>query len=408
MASRMLGAQSRRQFIQGSAAALAGACSVMALSDHGVAADAAGGGKSPRLRPEWEPKATISPGLKAPLQLRSGEVLAWRSVPVQRGGQSLVCFRSRDLGRTWVYLSEIVRDDDPTTDLGDAHLLQLADGTLLCSYRRNHHRGLPAEACRYRIEVACSRDRGATWQPHSVVAEAQGGGRGLWSSFLFQRPDGALQCYYDDEDAPAEAGLPGHQWLTMRTWDAHAGTWTDPVTVSRALDPQHLSRDGMCSVVSVGDGRLLCVLESVRTEPPHRGVVRSVTSSDGGATWSWRDEERQTVYHTRDPLYNALAPSMVRLPGGGLLVVFTTDEDRPEPGIPAEGVLDQSVKCIVSTGDGQTWSAEPMIVDGDSPLYFPGVCLLTSRTRAPAVLAQYVHRHRGSFTRRARIRGSRT
>ncbi|MBM3475173.1 MAG: exo-alpha-sialidase [Armatimonadetes bacterium] len=395
--------QTRREFIHGSAAALAGACSTMALTAGGSDAEANASGESASFQVQWDPEATVSPGMKAPLQLRTGEVLVWRSVPVQRGGQSIVCYRSRDLGRSWVYLSEIARDNDPATDLGDAHLLQLADGTLLCSYRRNHHPALPPEACRYRIEVACSPDRGATWQPHSIVAEAQGGGRGLWSSFLFEQPDGVLQCYYDDEDSPAQAGFPGHQWLTMRTWDPPTRGWVRPVTVSRAHDPQHLSRDGMCSVVSLAEGRLLCVLESVRTEPPHRGVLRSVTSTDGGVTWSWRDEERRVVCQTRDPRFNALAPSMVRLPGGGLLVAFTTDEDRPQPGVPAEGVLDQSVKCVVSTDEGRTWSAEPMLVDGDSPLYFPGVCLLTAHTRAPVVLAQYLHRHRGSFTRRGRI-----
>jgi hypothetical protein len=385
-------------------AALIGACGVIASSAQ--APDTAAQSEAKPAPPQlaWAAEATVSPGMKAPLQLRSGEVLVWRAVPVQRGGQSIVCFRSRDLGRSWSYLAEITRDDDPAADVGDAHLLQLADGTVLCSYRRGHYRSLPAAACRYRIEVACSLDGGTTWRTHSVVAEAQASERGLWSSFLFERPDGVLQCYYDDEDFPAQAGLPGHQWLSMRTWDARSRTWGRPVTVSRARDPQHLSRDGMGAVVSFGDRRLLCVLESVRTDWPHRGVLRSVTSADGGATWSWRDEERRIVYQPRNPLYNALAPSMVRLRGGGLLVVFTTDEDRPEPGVPAEGVLDQSVKSVVSTDDGRTWSTEPVLVDGASPLYFPGACLLTPRDRTPVILAQYQHRHRGSLTRRARVR----
>jgi hypothetical protein len=159
----------------------------------------------------------------------------------------------------------------------------------------------------------------------------------------------------------------------------------------------------MCSVLPTAGGGLLCVFESVRTAPPHGGVLRSVTSFDGGSTWSWRSEERRIVYQTADPAFNALAPWMVRLPKDRLIVVFTTDEDRTVAGVPAEGVLDQSVKCVTSCDGGRSWSEEAALIDGRSPLYFPGACPLRRHADSAVVLVQYLHRHRGPFTRRGRL-----
>jgi hypothetical protein len=235
-----------------------------------------------------------------------------------------------------------------------------------------------------------------------VVAEAAGSAHGLWASDLFQRSDGTLQCYYDDEATPAREGLPGHQWLAMRTWDAAAGRWGDPVTVSRAHDPAALSRDGMPSVVELPGGRLLCCIESVQTEPPHAGLVRLVTSDDGGRTWSWQREERRVVYQPRNRAFNALAPWVVELPGGGLLCVFTTDEDRPAPGVAGTGRLYQDLKAVVSGDGGQTWSRRPVVLDRDYPVLFPGACLVAGYGREPAtVLVQYHSLQRGTVTLRA-------
>jgi hypothetical protein len=235
------------------------------------------------------------------------------------------------------------------------------------------------------------------------VAETRGTDHGLWSTFLLQRSDGALQCYYDDETTPAEAGLPGHQWITMKTWDPAARAWADPVTVSRAFDRRHLSRDGMCTVVETAPPRLVCAFESVQTAPPHAGLLRFVTSGDGGATWSWSAHERAVLYQPADTRFNALAPWMVRLPDGTLLCVFTTDEDRPVPGVASRGRLYQDLKFVTGEPEGEVWSAHATPIDSDYPNLFPGLCLATGPQARPTLVLQYLNAQRGTVTRRGRL-----
>ena len=333
----------------------------------------------------WD-EPVAAAGARAPVELPSGELLAVRSV-VDAARVTLVVAASRDAGRPWSDVGAIT-SDARGTDLGDCHLTRLTDGRVLCSYRRNH---LRRDKPRYAIEVAESADGGRTWRPHSVVAESQPDtgrtpSRGLWSSFILQKRDGTLQCYYDDEETPFRAGFPRHQWLTMRRWDDARREWVDPVTVSRAHDAAHLSRDGMPSVVELGrsgrPGRLLAVFESVQVRRPHANVVRFVTSDDGGRTWSWSRRERGVVYAPpRDGDYMALAPWVVRLRDGTLLCVFCTDEDRDRPDVsgtpPARMNLD--IKYVTSHDDGRTWSRPARLVYGGSHRnYLPGAIQLSA------------------------------
>ena len=261
---------------------------------------------------EWDAAAREGPGFKTPIQLSNGDILAASTVLLSPSGRAVHCYRSRDLGRTWMPLGEIVRDTTPTVDLGDGTFLERRSGELLFVYRHNFDyygdATLSEKDHAYRIEVAVSRDRGSTWQPHSTVKAVQGTRMGLWSPSLFERSDGILQCYHDDEHWPEQQGLRGHQWTTMWTWDAKRSQWVDSVVVSRAHDPAHLSRDGMCSVVELPGGRLLAAIESVQTAPPHRGCTRLVTSEDGGRTWSWNREERRMLYVRKTPRSIASLP----------------------------------------------------------------------------------------------------
>ncbi len=351
------------------------------------------------VRIAWEAQPRPSPCYRAVSALADGTVLGWRVEAAEPAGVALVCHASRDLGATWKRRGRVATDADPACDLGDAHFLATRAGEVLCSYRRNHHRGRPEASRDFRIEVAVSRDGGRSWASHSVVAEASGSGHGLWASHLFERSDGALQCYYDDEVTPAREGLPGHQWVMMCTWDGATGRWVQPVVVSRAHDRAALSRDGMPSVVELPGGRLLCCLESVQAQAPHAGLVRLVASDDGGRTWSWQREERQVLYQPRDRAFNALAPWMVGLPGGALLCVFTTDEDRPAPGVAATGRLYQDLKAVMSGDGGRTWSRRATVLDSDYPILFPGVCVVAGRGRlAATVLVQYHSLQRGTVT----------
>jgi hypothetical protein len=283
----------------------------------------------------------------------------------------------------WAEHGTVARDV-PGTDLGDGHLLRLRDdGRLWCSYRRNKVPRDAGAAKTYAIEVAESSDGGATWRPHSVVATSHvdanstGPSRGLWASFLLQRSDGTVQCYYDDERTPFDHDRPGHQWVTMKTWDPAAGTWASPVTVSRAPGDD-LSRDGMPSVVELPGGRLLATVESVGVKRPHPNLVRSVTSDDGGQTWNWRD--RGVVYRPARPGgFMALAPWTTQTRDGILLCVFCTDEDRDAADVSGTPPprLSMDVKYVVSRDDGRTWSAARPVYDALHRNYLPGIIELS-------------------------------
>jgi len=334
---------------------------------------------------DWQPLDVIGvAGPKAPVQLPDGAILSVRHAHLD-GQTKLILARSDD-GSVWGDVA-VITSDGAGTDLGDCHLLRLRDGRLWCSYRRNRYRGAAAAAPSYAIEIAESRDDGRTWRKHSIVAEARHAAqpehsRGLWSSFVLERRDGALQCYFDDEDTPARDGFPSHQWLVMKTWEAAAGQWSGPVVVSRAHDPAHLSRDGMPSIVELDNGQLFVVFESVQVSRPHANLIRCVTSDDGGKTWSWQQRERGVVYATPKPDHLALAPWMIRRRDGSLLVVFCTDEDRDAPGVsgtPPPG-LRMDIKTVQSRDGGATWSASQLNYAGRHRNYLPGVAELADRS----------------------------
>ncbi|NCW82926.1 MAG: exo-alpha-sialidase [Betaproteobacteria bacterium] len=119
--------------------------------------------------------------------------------------------QSLDGGATWAPLSTIV-SAGADVDLGDGHLLRTRNGDLLYSYRENLFRGSLASVRSYAIRVARSTNGGTNWSWHSEVATSSAQGLdssisgGLWASYLLERSDGTLQCYYDDEWTPYTQG----------------------------------------------------------------------------------------------------------------------------------------------------------------------------------------------------------
>ena len=341
----------------------------------------------PAARPSWQWSeiSAAAGGGKGAAQLASGDILTTRMRRTAQGVQ-VVCARSVDGGRHWQDEAVIASETGVDADLGDGHLLALPTGEVLYSYRHNRLQTNAAGRRTYSIRVAVSRDAGQTWQPHSVVAQSTHDPvrepealRGLWSSFLLRLRDGTLHCYYDDEDTPHRRGFFRHQWLTRKTWDAAAHRWRRPVTVSRALNARHLSRDGMPSVVELPSGRLLCVMESVQTAPPHANCLRAVTSDNGGRTWSWRRTERAIVYAPQRENSLAVSPWLARLPDGRLLCVFTTDEERDTPSRPGTPprAFRMDVKCLFSDDNGQTWPGPPQTIFAEAHHnYAPGALVL--------------------------------
>ncbi len=323
-----------------------------------------------------------SGGFKAPVQINDGSLLAAKTI-----GSAVKCFRCTKVGRPWVEYSTIAVADGPGIDIGDGHLLQLENGDILYSYRHNLiHKKETAEK-KFSIRVAISRDGGRSWRHHSTVAATNGTDFGFWSTFLLQRPDGTLQCYYDDERSPSIEGLPGHQWITMKTYNAQTSRWEDATTVSRASG-ELLSRDGMCSVIETSDRRLVCICEGVQECHPHRGCLWITDSKDGGRTWSY---PHRKLWEPTNPDFNALAPWAVKMSNGMLVVVFTTDEERESPTEASTGVLFQDLKYIISKDNGASWEG-PWTIDDGYPIFFPGACIVKDKGGREAVAVQYLTR----------------
>jgi len=357
---------------------------------------------------QWDSRPRIAHGAKGAVELHNGHILSARTGPAG-AGVGVVCSRSSNGGKSWFIEGVIVSDHEIDADIGDGCLLQLASGEILYSYRQNRYRGSHSEAPYYSIKTAVSRDEGVTWEPHSTVMEVRPSGgtpsQGLWSSFLLETSHGELQCYYDDEYTPSRKGFRGHQWLQMRTWDPVDKTWEGEVTVSRAFEPALLSRDGMGSVVEISPDRLVCALESVQTSTPHAGVVRYVTSEDGGRTWSWAAKERGILYEPQNSKFSAYAAWIARLQDESLLCVFVTNEDRSvpdKPGTPPPE-LNCDLKYVVGSSDGRQWSAvsEMLYSDGHNA-YMPGITVLRHGPDAGAVLVLFLDTEKGFLSIRGR------
>jgi hypothetical protein len=350
----------------------------------------------------WEPEARRGGTVKAPVELDDGVLLGAYTNPVG-GGTGILCMRSEDGGRTWQRLSIIAKDPDRTTDIGDGDFTLLSNGHVLHSYRQNHYRGREAPQFEYAIKVAISKDRGKSWEHHSTVMTSRGENAGLWASFIMETESGQVQCYYDDEATPKAAGFERHQWAQMKTWNANASKWVNPVTVSRARNRGHLSRDGMCSVVELPEGRLICALESVTTKEPTTAVIRLVVSNDSGKTWSWVNTERFVLYKPQDKYYNAIAPWITLLSDGSLICVFETDEDMPVPNDVSTGKRNEDLKYVTSTDGGRSWSTRAILLD-KAPIYLPGVLQLKHGQDAGTVLCCYVNTRTGAlFTKRGQL-----
>ncbi len=327
----------------------------------------------------WRSLSGAAGGAKGGLALADGRILLTRTETVGTGVR-VVLSQSRDGGVTWSNLSTIC-EAGQDVDLGDGHLVQAGDGTLLYSYRENRYRGIHSSLRSYAIRVARSTDGGANWSWHSDVATSSAQGLdpaisgGLWASYLIVKSDGTLQCYYDDEWTPCSEGKASHQWVTMKTWNPSANVWTNPVTVARAVQSDDLSREGTASVVETSPGQLLAVVVGVGAAAPHPNVLRVVRSSDGGASWSWTNGQDNLLYAAAGTNHVALAPWIARQADGRILCVFVTDEDSAQPGTPGgnPATMDIRLRGMLSADGGLSWSAPAPLDPLNRRAYLPGV-----------------------------------
>jgi hypothetical protein len=321
--------------------------------------------KIPDILPAGGAKGAIS---------RGRQVLTTRTAPLGEL-KAVYCAETINEGRAWRDIS-VITSDKADIDLGDGCLLARKNKHLWYSCRHNR-----LSTSEFAIEVYHSHNGGKKWAKHSTVATSTGKARGLWSSFLLEKANGEVWCFYDDEDTPARAGFARHQWLMARRWDEKKTTWEDAVIVSRAFDTKHLSRDGMGSVVEMPDGELICALESVQTSAPHAANIRLVSSLNKGKSWSHTFRERSVIYQPKRTGYSAYSPWLTLLPSGDLLCVFATNEDQATPdapGTPAH-LLHNDIKVVRSNNRGRTWSTPVTLYAETHRAYMPQVLALSDK-----------------------------
>jgi hypothetical protein len=306
------------------------------------------------------------------------QILTTRTAPLNEK-KAIYCAASEDGGRSWKDIGVIAVDAEGV-DIGDGCLLARKKGKkneLWYSCRHNNN-----NTSEFAIEVYQSLDGGKKWAKHSTVATSTGKSRGLWSSFLLEKRNGEIWCFYDDEDTPTRQNFLRHQWLVARRWDERTSAWGDAQTISRAFDPKDLSRDGMGSVAEMPDGELICALESVQTTAPHAANICLVSSFDMGKTWSYQFRERTVIYQPKRAKYSAYSPWLTLLPSGDLACVFVTNEDQPTPdapGTPAH-LLHGDVKMVRSHNRGRTWSEPVTLYVETHRAYMPQIISLSGKS----------------------------
>ncbi len=316
----------------------------------------------------FEKAALPAGGAKGAIVYKGG-ILTTRTVRRDGNADVILVKRTPD-GKQWTDGSVIAsKPDAPGTDIGDGCLC-LVGKELWFSYRDNQLR-----ANTFSIKVAHSVDGGRSWSSHSTVATSAGARQGLWSSHLVDIGDGKVLCTFDDETSPWKTH-PGHQWLTGVVWNPKARSWIEPRTVSRAHNPEHLSRDGMPSVVRLGKAQgspLGCALETVTTTPEHASQIMFVTSNDNGKHWSWVSTERSVIFRSKVSRYSAYCPWLTVLSNGVLACVFTSNDradSHDAPGTPA-GKLHGDVMLSTSQDQGKTWSKAEVVYAGGNRNYMP-------------------------------------
>ncbi|RDX56566.1 glycoside hydrolase family 93 protein [Lentinus brumalis] len=238
----------------------------------------------------------------------------------------LTVSQSTDGGKTYTALGTIGQS---TGDLDNAYLLQLANGDVVAAYR-NHDLDANRNPTFYRLTASISHDKGKTWSFLSQIAQrsATATKNGLWEPFLrLSKKDGSLQVYYASENANND------QDILLQSSTDNGLTWSSPITVAGGTTT---GRDGMPGCANFNDGanKLMCVFETTEGRSGGTFSVKSVVSTDEGATWG----QRSPVYAPSAANANAGAPQLVATTDNNLVVSFMTDEDSSTHNWPNQNV----------------------------------------------------------------------
>ncbi|WP_302626932.1 family 43 glycosylhydrolase [uncultured Eubacterium sp.] len=301
---------------------------------------------------------------------KDGVVIGGRS-----SGHAIEVWSSSNKGTSWSRIGTVASNDN--INYGDVMFLAVPQtDTIFCAFREKN------ASNQYAVVICRSDNGGYDWVYDSTVIA--GCSQFVGAPWLFIAQNGDLQCYYDSEPLATQNGVSGAQWIAMQGRNGLTGSWDKygVVAASRDANASKFVRDGMASVVDLGNNRIMVVTEGIeddRSGGVYSNVVRAIQSFDGGRTWNYSG--RKIVYESKidsasGRRYNAYCPMAIRVGNGPVGVVFCTDEDfggTPDASSEVVSKRRTHIKYIKTLNNFETWGdLTPIWTDG-SGAYAPGM-----------------------------------
>lgn len=312
-----------------------------------------------------------SGAIRSMTALANGTIIGGRS-----SGHEIEVWSSGNKGASWNRIGTVASNNN--IDYGDIMFMAVpGTNTVYCAFRE---RAIANNT--YSIVVCRSDNGGAGWVWDSTVIAGQT--KFVGAPWLFIANNGDMQCYYDSEPLASSNGAYNSQWIAMQGRNGLRGEWNKYGIVAASRDTNALKfvRDGMASVVDLGNNRIMLVTEGIEDTPSGgvcANVIRAVQSFDGGVTWDYAG--RRIVYQCgidggTGRRYNAYCPVAVRVGGGPVGVVFCTDEDfGGTPDMSNADVLQRRahIKYIKTMNNFETWGELTSVWTSGHQAYAPGV-----------------------------------
>lgn len=299
-----------------------------------------------------------------------GSIVGGRS-----SGHEIEVWASTNNGSAWSRRGTVA--SNASIEYGDVMFLSVpGTNTVYCAFREYN------SARQYAVVICKSTNSGKDWAYDSTVISGQT--EFVGAPWLFIANNGDMQCYYDSEPLASQNGSHGSQWIAMQGRAGTTGNWNKygVKAASRDGNASKFVRDGMASVVDLGNNRIMLVTEGIEDNPSggvYSNVVRAIQSFDGGNTWDYAG--RRIVYQSgihsgSGKRYNAYCPVAIRIGNGPVGVVFCTDEDHggvPDPSNMGVGSRRSHIKYIRTTTSFETWGGLTSIWTSGNNSYAPGM-----------------------------------
>lgn len=290
-------------------------------------------------------------------------------------GHEIEVWASWDKGSSWSRIGTVANNS--SIDFGDVMFLAVPQTNIVyCAFRERN------QVNEYAITLCRSDDGGYNWVYDSTVIA--GCTEFVGAPWLFIAQNGDMQCYYDSELLASQNGVQGAQWIAMQGRQGRTGNWDKygVVAASRDADVSKFIRDGMASVVDLGNNRIMLVTEGIEETASggvYANVVRAIQSFDGGYTWDYAG--RKIVYQcgfdsASGRRYNAYCPMAIRVGNGPVGVVFCADEDfGGTPDMSNADVMTRRshIKYIRTLENFETWGDLTSVWTSGSTAYAPGM-----------------------------------